>query len=220
LIGGLIGAVIVKSGFQYLISDGIVKTFLFIFIAPMIGMAGGIIFTSIILVLIRRKEGNDLKGLFSKLQIASSFLYSVGHGGNDAQKTMGIISLTLFSANMLGDKFYIPTWVILASHTAIAIGTFFGGWRIIKTMGSKIIHLRPFEGFCAETSSAITLLTTSYLGIPVSTTHVITGSIIGVGSVENPKKVRWITTRKILLAWVLTIPVAVLFGMVFSFFIR
>ncbi len=216
LIGGLIGAAIVKIGFHSLIVDGILKTFLFIFIAPLIGMLGATVFTTIVLFFSKNRSNKGMKSIFAKFQILSSFAYSVGHGSNDAQKTMGIIALTLFSGNLLGPNFYIPVWVILASHTAIAIGTFFGGWKIVKTMGSKIIHLNPFEGFCAETASAVTLFATSALGIPVSTTHVITGSIIGVGTVENYKKVRWITTRKILMAWVLTIPIAIVFGMVIS----
>jgi len=216
LIGGLIGAAIAKIGFHALIVDGIVKTFLFIFIAPLIGMLGAAIFTSLVLLIVKNRSNTGMKKTFARFQILSSFAYSIGHGGNDAQKTMGIIALTLFSGNLLGSNFYIPVWVILASHTAIAIGTFFGGWKIVKTMGSKIIHLNPFEGFSAETASAVTLFITSALGIPVSTTHVITGSIIGVGTVENYRKVRWITTRKILLAWLLTIPVAVFFGMIIS----
>ena len=130
---------------------------------------------------------------------------------------MGIISLTLFSNNLIGNKFYIPVWVILSSHAAIALGTYFGGWRIVKTMATKLIKLRPFEGFCAETASALTLFLTAHFGIPASTTHVINGSIIGVGTVENYKKVTWITTRKIFLAWILTIPVSMLFGMVLSY---
>jgi PiT family inorganic phosphate transporter len=127
---------------------------------------------------------------------------------------MGIISLTLFANHMLGSTFYVPVWVILSSHAAIAAGTYLGGWKIVKTMATKLIHLRPFEGFCAETSSAVTLFISAHFGIPVSTTHVINGSIIGVGATENYKKVKWITTRKILIAWILTIPISFLFGAV------
>ncbi|HSW48070.1 MAG TPA: inorganic phosphate transporter [Candidatus Saccharimonadales bacterium] len=216
LIGGLIGAVVVRSGTKALIFAGINKTFLFIVLAPLIGLVGAIIFTLIITILIRNRSHDSLTKVFSKLQIFSSFWYSLGHGANDAQKTMGVISLTLFSNHMLGSKFYVPYWVILLSHAAIAIGTYFGGWRIVRTMGSKIIHLRPFEGFCAETSGAVTLFLTSSFGIPVSTTHVIAGSIMGVGSVKNYKQVKWITTRKIFLAWIVTIPISMIFGMVFS----
>jgi PiT family inorganic phosphate transporter len=212
----LVGATFINSGFKGLILSGIIKTFSFIIIAPLIGMLGAISFTILILLIVKNRSGPKLKTLFSRLQILSSFAYSLGHGTNDAQKTMGIISLTLYSNHLLGNNFHIPIWVILSSHAAIATGTYFGGWRIVKTMGTKLIHLRPFEGFCAETSSALTLFVTAIAGIPVSTTHVIAGSIVGVGTVENYKKVRWITTRSILIAWILTIPIALSFGIVTS----
>jgi len=217
LIGGLIGATLIRSGIKALILQGIIKAFTFIFIAPILGMLGAIIFTIVILLVVKNRSNTKLNKLFAKLQIVSSFAYSLGHGTNDAQKTMGIISLTLFSNHLLGENFYVPTWVILSSHAAIALGTYFGGWRIVKTMGTKLIHLRPFEGFCAETSSALTLFSTALVGIPVSTTHVIAGSIVGVGTVENYKRVRWITTRSILQAWLITIPITMIFGALFSF---
>jgi PiT family inorganic phosphate transporter len=216
LIGGLIGAVLIKSGPQALIFSGISKTLAFIFIAPLIGISGGIVFTTLVAFLLRGKPRRKMNAVFAKLQIASSFWYSLGHGSNDAQKTIGIISLTLFSNHLLGDTFYIPKWVIFASHFVIALGTYFGGWRIVKTMGTKIIHLKPFEGFCAEVSAAATIFLATDLGIPVSTTHVISGSIIGVGSAKNPRKVHWITTRRILLAWVMTIPASLFFGAICS----
>ncbi|MBU3979237.1 inorganic phosphate transporter, partial [Patescibacteria group bacterium] len=172
LIGGLIGAVLVRSGVDGLIFGGINKTLIFIVIAPVIGLVGAGIFTLIISLIIRNRSYTFFTKFFARMQIISSFWYSLGHGTNDAQKTMGVISLTLFSNNLLGDKFYVPFWVILASHAAIALGTYFGGWRIVKTMGTKIIHLRPFEGFCAETAGAVTLFISSTFGIPVSTTHV------------------------------------------------
>lgn len=212
LVGSLVGAAFVQFGTRALVFSGIIKTFVFIIVAPMIGFVGAVIFTILISTLIQKQKRTTIIPLFNKLQIASSFLYSLGHGTNDAQKTMGIISLTLFANNMLGSTFYVPVWVILTSHAAIAAGTYFGGWKIVKTMATKLIHLRPFEGFCAETSSAVTLFIAAHFGIPVSTTHVINGSIIGVGSTENYKKVKWITTRKILIAWVLTIPVSFIFG--------
>ena len=217
LIGSLIGATIIGSGFPALVWGGIIKILAFIVVAPVLGSFGAVIFTILVLMIVKNQSASLLKTLFNKMQIASSFLYSLGHGTNDAQKTMGIITLTLFSNKLLGDTFYVPTWVILSSHVAIAIGTYFGGWRIVKTMGTKLIHLRPFEGFCAETSSAIVLFGTALIGIPVSTTHVIAGSIVGVGTVENAKKVRWITTRKIVAAWLLTIPIALIFGAGFRF---
>lgn len=220
LIGGLIGAVLVRSGIDGLIFGGINKTLIFIVIAPVIGLVGAGIFTLIISLIIRNRSYTFFTKFFARMQIISSFWYSLGHGTNDAQKTMGVISLTLFSNNLLGDKFYVPFWVILASHAAIALGTYFGGWRIVKTMGTKIIHLRPFEGFCAETAGAVTLFISSTFGIPVSTTHVISGSIMGVGAVKNYKKVKWITTRRIFLAWILTIPAAMFFGGIFSLIIR
>lgn len=220
LIGGLIGAVLVRSGVDGLIFAGINKTLAFIVIAPVIGLIGAGIFTLIVSLIVQNRSYDFFTKFFARMQIISSFWYSLGHGTNDAQKTMGVISLTLFSNHLLGDKFYVPLWVILISHAAIALGTYFGGWRIVKTMGTKIIHLRPFEGFCAETASAVTLFISSALGIPVSTTHVISGSIMGVGAVKNYKQVKWITTRKIFLAWILTIPAAMIFGAVFSLIIR
>jgi len=216
LIGSLIGATYVQYGSSALIQLGIVKTLAFIIVAPLFGFVGAIFFTMVTILLVKKQKRSVIIPLFNRLQILSSFLYSLGHGTNDAQKTMGIISLTLFTNNMLGSHFYVPIWVILSSHAAIATGTYMGGWKIVKTMATKIIHLRPFEGFCAETSSAVTLFFAAHFGIPVSTTHVINGSIVGVGATENYKKVRWITTRKMVLAWVLTIPISFLFGVVIS----
>lgn len=220
LIGALIGASVVSTGTSALIMAGITRTVLFIFIAPILGFVGGIFFTVLTFSLVHKKSNKKLLVVFNKLQIVSSFFYSLGHGTNDAQKTMGIIALTLFSKNLLGNHFYVPVWVILSSHAAIALGTYFGGWKIVKTMATKIIHLRPFEGFCAETSSAVTLFITAHFGIPVSTTHVINGSILGVGAAENYKRVMWITTRKIFIAWILTIPISFLFGATLSLLIK
>lgn len=219
LIGGLIGASVVRLGMGVLIWEGIAKMVIFIFLAPLIGLSGAVLFTLVVTFFVRGRS-RGFTSLFAKMQILSSFWYSVGHGGNDAQKTMGVISLALFSNHLLGDNFYIPNWVIISSYGAIALGTYFGGWRIVKTMGTKIINLRPFHGFCAETSAALTLLSTSHFGIPVSTTHVIAGSLMGVGSVENYKRVRWITTRKIFLAWILTIPITLFFGALFSLLLK
>jgi PiT family inorganic phosphate transporter len=210
----------VRSGVNGLIFGGINKTLAFIVIAPVIGFIGAGIFTLIVSLIVRNRSYDFFTKFFARMQIISSFWYSLGHGTNDAQKTMGVISLTLFSNHLLGSKFYVPLWVILLSHGAIALGTYFGGWRIVRTMGTKIIHLRPFEGFCAETASAVTLFISSWLGIPVSTTHVISGSIMGVGVVKNYKQVKWITTRKIFLAWILTIPAAMIFGGISSLIIR
>ncbi len=220
LIGGLIGAAVIKAGVDALLFSGIIKTLVFIFVAPMLGFLGAVLFTIIVTILVRKRSYSFLTKTFAKLQILSSFSYSIGHGGNDAQKTIGVISLTLFSMHLSGDKFYIPVWVIIASYTAIALGTYFGGWRIVKTMGRKIIKLKPFQGFCAETSGALTLFVSSHFGIPVSTTHVITGSLMGVGSAQNYKKVRWVTTRSIFLAWILTIPATMIFGGLLSLLFR
>lgn len=220
LIGSLIGASTVQFGTKVLIQSGIIKTLSFIIIAPILGFVGAVFFTVIITILVKKQKRAKIIPLFNRLQILSSFAYSLGHGTNDAQKTMGIISLTLYANHMIGANFYVPVWVILSSHAAIAAGTYFGGWKIVKTMATKIIHLRPFEGFCAETSSAVTLFIAAHFGIPVSTTHVINGSIFGVGATDNYKKVRWITTRKIMLAWILTIPISFIFGAVSIMVIR
>lgn len=220
LIGSLIGAVFVQFGTSVLIQSGIIKTLSFIIIAPILGFVGAIFFTVLTTILVKKQKRSTIIPLFNRLQILSSFAYSLGHGTNDAQKTMGIISLTLFANKLIGPNFYVPVWVILSSHAAIAAGTYFGGWKIVKTMATKIIHLRPFEGFCAETSSAMTLFISTHFGIPVSTTHVINGSIFGVGATENYKKVRWITTRKMLFAWILTIPISFIFGAVSILVIR
>lgn len=220
LIGGLVGAALAQSGMRALIVAGIVKTAFFIVIAPLVGFTGAVVFTLLTARLLRKRSHTFLIKLFAKLQLLSSFLYSLGHGANDAQKTMGIISLTLFSNKLLGDRFYVPYWVILSSHAAIALGTYFGGWRIVKTMGVKIFKMRPFEGFSAETASALTLFITATLGIPVSTTHVISGSIVGVGASMNFRKVRWLTTRQIFAAWILTIPVSLFLGAALSFVFR
>jgi len=202
-----------------LIFSGLNKVFIFIVLAPMIGLIGALIFTTITTLFVRNGSRDVFSKLFSRLQIAASFWGSMGHGANDAQKTMGVITLTLYSNHLLGSTFRVPLWAMLASYTAMGIGTYFGGWRIIKTMGSKIIHLNPFQGFCANTSSAVTLLFTSHFGIPVSTTHVVAGSLMGVGTAKNYKRVKWIMGRKIFFAWIFTIPIAMLFGMVCSLFI-
>lgn len=217
LIGGLIGATIAKVGVSGLIFAGINKIFIFIILAPLIGLVGAFIFTTLVTLIVRNRSRSLFSKIFSKLQIVSSFWYSMGHGANDAQKTMGVITLTLYSNHLLGPTFHVPFWVMIASYTAMGIGTYFGGWRIVKTMGTKIIKLRPFQGFCAETAGAVTLFFTSHLGIPVSTTHVITGSIMGVGSAKNYKQVKWVMGRKIFIAWIFTIPISMLFGMVISY---
>ncbi|MDP3766105.1 MAG: inorganic phosphate transporter [Nanoarchaeota archaeon] len=207
LIGGLIGAGIVSSGFNSIIFSGLSKILLFIFIAPMLGFLGATTFMVLMMRIFKNTNPAKINVYFKKLQIVSSSLYSLGHGTNDAQKTMGIIALLLFTSGLIS-TFYVPKWVIIASYTAIALGTFFGGWRIVKTMGIRITRLTPFHGFSAETSGALVLLGTAFFGIPVSTTHVISSSIMGVGSVRRYSGVRWQIARRIAVAWLLTIPMS------------
>ena len=206
LIGGMIGAAIVKTGTKSLIWPGIVKTVAFIFVSPILGLILGWAFGMIVYWLFRRSSPLKVDHIFRKGQLVSAALYSMGHGGNDAQKTMGIIASLLFSAGLLGQKFYVPFWVVVACYTAIAIGTMFGGWRIVKTMGQKVTKLKPVDGFCAESGAAVTLFIASQFGIPVSTTHTITGSIMGIGSLKRLSAVRWGVAGKIVWAWLLTIP--------------
>jgi len=206
LIGGLIGSAMVKSGTESLVWSGILKTITFIFVSPIVGFLLGTVFGIAVYWVFRKSSPLKVDHLFRRGQLLSAALFSIGHGGNDAQKTMGIIASLLFSAGLLGDKFQIPLWVVLICHAAIALGTMFGGWRIIKTMGQKVTKLRPMDGFCAESGAAITLFTTSWLGIPVSTTHTITGAIMGVGSLKRLSAVRWGVAGRIVWAWILTIP--------------
>lgn len=208
LMGGLVGGALVKAGAASLVMSGIVKTLIFIVVSPLIGLALGVAIGIIVHWMFRRKTPNTVDKIFRKGQLISAAAYSLGHGGNDAQKTMGIIAGLLFSAGLLGDKFHIPLWIVLACHAAIALGTLSGGWRIVKTMGEKITKLRPVDGFCAETGAAISLFIASILGIPVSTTHTITGAIVGVGSLKRLSAVKWGVAGQIVWAWVLTIPAA------------
>jgi inorganic phosphate transporter, PiT family len=206
LIGGLIGAALVKAGTAPLLWSGIIKTVSFIFISPIVGLLLGSLFGRFIYSVFRNSTPSRVDQFFRKGQLVSAAFYSMGHGGNDAQKTMGIIASLLFSAGLLGKTFYVPNWVVLSCYAAIALGTTFGGWRIVKTMGQKVAKLRPVDGFCAEAGAAITLFTSSALGIPVSTTHTITASIMGVGSIQRKSAVRWGVAGSILWAWILTIP--------------
>ncbi|MFH1181548.1 MAG: inorganic phosphate transporter [Candidatus Woesearchaeota archaeon] len=218
LIGGMVGAAVVKAGFHAVIFSGLSKVVLFIFIAPLLGMVLSSVFAVLVMWIFRKAHPSRTKGLFRKLQILSASVYSLSHGTNDAQKTVGIISILLFSSGYLGAQFHIPWWVIILSYTTISLGTLAGGMKVIKTMGQRITKLQPVDGFCAETAGAGTILMCSFLGIPVSTTHVIAGSIMGVGSVKRFGAVRWIMARRILAAWVLTIPVSAAIG-AFSYFL-
>ena len=205
LIGGYGGAAIAKAGMSAIIPSGWTKTLEFIILAPFIGMALGLTLMTLIIWMFRRVPPGRIDRWFRRLQLCSAAMYSLGHGTNDAQKTMGIIAGVLFAAGYL-KTFYIPFWVILMAHAAIGLGTLTGGWRIVHTMGSKITKLQPVGGFAAETAGAITLFTSSSLGIPVSTTHTITGAIVGVGAVRRFSAVRWGVARRIVWAWGLTIP--------------
>ena len=205
LVGGYAGAAIAKAGWSSLIASGWTKTLVFIVLAPIIGMALALIISVVTQWLFQGFRPARVDKWFRRLQLVSAAAYSLGHGTNDAQKTMGIIAGVLFTAGYL-HEFSIPIWVILAAHAAIALGTLTGGWRIVHTMGSKITKLQPFGGFAAESAGAITLFTASSFGIPVSTTHTITGAIIGVGAVRRLSAVRWGVARQIVWAWVLTIP--------------
>jgi PiT family inorganic phosphate transporter len=210
LIGGFAGAAIAKAGFGSLIPSGLGKIVVFIVLAPLFGLALGFGLMVGVYWIFRGARPSRVDGLFRRLQLLSAAAYSLGHGTNDAQKTMGIIAILLFSAGYLGPEFYVPFWVILAAHAAIALGTFAGGWRIVKTMGMRLTKLRPVGGFCAETAGAVMLIGTAVAGIPVSTTHTIAGSIVGVGATQRLSAVRWGLAGRIVWAWVLTIPLSAL----------
>jgi PiT family inorganic phosphate transporter len=209
LIGGYAGAAVARVGLAAIVPAGWVKTLIFIVLAPLIGLTLGFLLMLSILWIFRWQAPARVDGLFRRLQLVSAALYSLGHGANDAQKTMGIIAGVLFAGGYL-TRFEIPFWVVMAAHAAIALGTLSGGWRIIHTMGSKITKLQPVGGFAAETAGAISLFTATALGVPVSTTHTITGAIVGVGSTRRLSAVRWGVAGRIVWAWVLTIPASAL----------
>ena len=207
LIGGLVGAAVAKAGTGALIAGGLIKTVIFIVVAPMLGFALGSIIMLIVSWLFVKSTPRKVDTWFRRLQLASAAAYSLGHGGNDAQKTLGIIWMLLIaSGNLAVDATAPPKWAIIACYAAISFGTLFGGWRIVKTMGQKITKLKPVGGFCAETGGAITLLMSSFWGVPVSTTHTITGAIVGVGASQKMSAVRWGVAGNIVWAWIFTIP--------------
>ena len=206
LIAGFAGAGIAAAGPHVIVVAGITKVFTFIFISPALGLVLGVLSMTLVTFLVRHSTPARVDSLFRRLQLVSAALYSLGHGTNDAQKTMGIIAVLLFSSGYLGHTFYVPIWVILVCHAAIALGTTFGGWRIVKTMGMRITKLQPIGGFCAETAGAFTLIGAAMAGIPVSTTHTITGAIVGVGASRRFSAVRWGVARNVVWAWVLTVP--------------
>jgi inorganic phosphate transporter, PiT family len=216
LIGGIVGAVIAKAGSGALITAGVLKIVAFIFISPFLGFVLGSLMMVAVAWVCRRAKPSQTDRWFRRLQLVSAAAYSLGHGGNDAQKTAGIIWLLLIAATtsgvqglptwMVATKDYLPIWVVIACYVCIGLGTMFGGWRIVKTMGQKITKLKPVGGFCAETGGAITLFTATAMGIPVSTTHTITGAIVGVGSTHRMSAVRWGVAGNIVWAWIFTIP--------------
>lgn len=208
LIGGLVGGGLAKAGFDSIVWSGLAKTSAAIVLSPFTGFILALLLTLFVSWLFVRATPYNVDIIFRSLQFVSASLYSLGHGGNDAQKTMGIIAALLFSQGHLGAEFYVPFWVVITCQAAMALGTLMGGWRIVKTMGSKITRLTPVQGFCAETGGAITLFTATYLGIPVSTTHTITGAIVGVGAARKMSAVRWGVAGNIVIAWIVTIPAA------------
>ena len=210
LIGGLAGAGVVKAGFGALVAPGLIKVTIFIFLSPIIGFFLGIIFMISVTWIFRNWKIKKVDKVFKVGQLLSSAAFSLGHGTNDAQKTMGIIAILLYSGGYLGSEFYVPLWVIIASYSVIAAGTLTGGWKVIRTMGMRLTKLKPIGGFCAESGGAIVLLGTAAAGIPVSTTHTIAGAIMGVGSIKRLSAVRWGIAGKIVWAWVLTIPLSAL----------
>jgi PiT family inorganic phosphate transporter len=217
LVGGLVGGAIASSGFGAVVYGGVIKIAIFIVVAPLIGMIMSFIISSIVLNLFKRVAPRRVDKIFRVFQVISASAFSLGHGGNDAQKSMGIIWVALIVTNQVTKDAPIDLWIVLSCHGAIALGTMFGGWKIVKTMGQKITKLKPFEGFCAESAGALTLVGATEFGIPVSTTHTITGAIMGVGAQKGLSAVRWGVTRKIFGAWILTIPVSAIISAIIYF---
>jgi PiT family inorganic phosphate transporter len=210
LIGGLLGAGISKAGLSVMVWSGLSKTLLAIVLSPFVGFLLALVLTAIVSWAAVRSTPFAVDRAFRILQFASASLYSLGHGGNDAQKTMGIIAVLLYSQGYLGSEFSVPFWVVLSCQAAMALGTLMGGWRIVRTMGLRITKLNPMQGFCAETGGAATLFMATWLGVPVSTTHTITGAIVGVGAARRVSAVRWNVASSIVWAWIFTIPAAAL----------
>jgi PiT family inorganic phosphate transporter len=208
LIGGLIGSALIKSGVHAVNFAGLGKVVASIFLSPIVGFTFGVLFMYLAIIMFFRFTRTRIDHYSRKVQLFSSALISLGHGGNDAQKTMGIIAVLLFSSHMLGEKFYVPLWVIITCNFVMALGTLLGGWRIVKTMGMRITKLKPLQGSCAELAGASTLFIATNLGIPVSTTHTIAGSIFGVGVMNNLSGVRWNVAQRMVMAWVVTLPAA------------
>lgn len=214
IIGGYGGAAVAKAGFTAIILSGYTQVLIFIFLAPILAFVVAILFSIITLWIVRNSSPYKVDKYFRKLQLVSAALYSLSHGANDAQKTMGIIAVVLFTNKIIGDTFYVPFSVVILSYSVISFGTLIGGWKVIRTLGMRVTKLTPFGGFSAETSAGLTISLASVLGIPVSTTHTITGAIIGVGSLKSFSAVRWGVAKNILWAWVLTIPLSAGFAVI------
>ena len=208
LIGGLAGAAVSKAGFTALVSSGLIKVSIFIVLSPLIGMTLAFFLMILVMWIFREKTPWKVDKIFRVGQLISSAAFSLGHGTNDAQKTMGIIAVLLYTGGYLGPEFYVPFWVVILAHLTIAVGTMYGGWKVVKTMGMQLTHLRPVDGFCAETAGAFVLIGTALAGIPVSTTHTVAGAIMGVGATKRLSAVRWGVAGRIVMAWILTIPLS------------
>lgn len=217
LVGGLVGAGVANAGMGSIVWHGLTKTGVAIFLSPAMGFVLALLLTLLVSWLFVRANPSFADRVFRRLQFVSAAFYSIGHGGNDAQKTMGIIAVLLYANGALHGGFHVPFWVVLACQAAMGLGTLLGGWRIVHTMGSKITRLSPMQGFCAETGGAITLFLATHFGIPVSTTQTISGAIVGVGSARRVSAVRWGVARSIVIAWFLTLPAAAVIGAVFFF---
>jgi len=215
LVGGLVGSGVAAGGFSVVVAAGVIKTAAFIFLAPILGMAMAIVLVMLTSWLFKPVSASTSDRVFRRLQLVSAAAYSLGHGANDAQKTMGIITVLLFSQGLLHGEFAVPYWVVIVCQAAMGLGTLMGGWRIVHTMGSKITRLTPHQGFCAETGGAFMLFGATAFGIPVSTTHTITGAIMGVGAARRASAVRWGVAGNIVVAWFLTIPAAALVAAIF-----
>lgn len=221
LVGGLVGAGLASAGFESIHVGGVLMIAAFIFIAPLLGMVISYILSIIVINIVKKHTPSGVDKHFRRLQLLSAAAFSLGHGGNDAQKSMGIIWVALISMGKASvDDKTLPLWIILSCQAAIALGTLFGGWRIVKTMGQRITKLKPFEGFIAETAGALTLFGATHFGIPVSTTHTITGSIMGVGAIKGVSAVKWGVTRNIFIAWIVTIPISAIIGALTFFFLN
>jgi len=212
LVGGLVGAAVAGNGWGSVVYAGVLKIAVFIVVAPVLGMIISYFISILVIHIVKKHSPFGVDKHFRRLQLLSASAFSLGHGGNDAQKSMGIIWVAMIASGRVANDAPIDLWIVLSCQAAIALGTLFGGWRIVKTMGQKITKLKPFEGFCAETAGAVTLFMATHFGIPVSTTHTITGAIIGVGATKRASAVKWGVTTKIFWAWIITIPVSAVIG--------